>query len=195
MHRTDVLDGDAMLEVVELVPVDAHLQHNNVRRDETLAAGRQTGRFTSGADLVAVGGGRDHHFKHAASSERHAMNFLLRLPEAAPARVEHHLVPAVEARVEVEGDVAGLVGPTKQVHEEPAGGRAGLRRATSSVQARSRLLHSPGGVVRNAPVDVDGHALPQASTNGPQVGDALRGTREGGGLDILFLRTFPALHL
>lgn len=41
-------------------------------------------------------------------------------------------------------------------------------------QVRQASAHWPGDVVRNGALDVDGHPLPQASVNGPQIGDALQ---------------------
>lgn len=56
------------------------------------------------------------------------------------------------------------------------------RCSSSSVCQRSRIHFTlklqiyyflPGDVLRNGPLDVDGHALPQASINGPQIGNTL----------------------
>lgn len=60
------------------------------------------------SDLVSLWVGYDDHFKGLALGERHAADLVLRPPGSIVKGVEDHLVPAVEARVEVQGDVAGL---------------------------------------------------------------------------------------
>jgi len=38
-------------------------------------------------------------------------------------------------------------------------------------------IHSPGNVLWNGPLDVDGHSFPQTSINGPQIGNSLYGAQ------------------
>lgn len=71
-------------------------------------------------DLVALWRDHDDHLEGLAFAERHAANLLLRLPGSILTGVKDHLVPAVEPRVEVEGDVAGLGLSAEQVDKEPA---------------------------------------------------------------------------
>lgn len=72
------------------------------------------------ADLVALGSGHDDHFEHLAFAEGHITDNVLRLPGFILESVENHLIPSVKSRVDVKGDVAGLILSTEQVDKEPA---------------------------------------------------------------------------
>ena len=87
--------------------------------------------------LVALGRDHDDHLKVLSLAEGHVSDLLLRLPASILTAVEHHLVPAVEAGVEVQGDVAGLGLAAEQVDEEPAGS---IKEAEQSPEATVKLV-------------------------------------------------------
>lgn len=77
--------------------------------------------WTSGlSDLVALWSGHDDHFKGLSFGEGHITDLLLGAPGLILTRVENHLVPSVESRVNVQGDVTGLRLSAAQVDKEPA---------------------------------------------------------------------------
>lgn len=65
-------------------------------------------------------------------------------------------------------------------------------------QDEGGILHWPGNVFRNRPLDVDGRPLPQASINGPQIGNTLhsacsnvrKDNRGGRSLQIWTLKSY-----
>lgn len=73
------------------------------------------------SDLVVLRQHHDHQLKGGALAEGHAPFLLLAAPPAALHRVENHLVPAIEAGIEVEGNVRPHLLPRHQVHGEPGG--------------------------------------------------------------------------
>lgn len=92
------------------------------------------------ADLIALGSDDNHHLKGLVPAEWHVPNIVLDLPGSIVARVEDHLGPAVEARIEVKGDVAGLGGSTQQVDEEPV-----VQLTTDRMKTSGRQWYGRGG--------------------------------------------------
>ena len=104
-------------------------------------AGRQTGRKEEkeggrsgarsgagrprphGSDLEVLRRDHEHQLEGRALAEGHAHFPLLVAPRAVLLRVQDHLIPAIKAGIEVEGDVCPLALPHLEVHEEPGGTR------------------------------------------------------------------------
>lgn len=93
LQSTHSLQGETVLKGVEVSTVDHH--------------------------LVPLESDHDDHLKALALVEGHAGDLVLGPPGSTLAGVEDHSVPAVEAGVEVEGDVAGLILSAEQVDGEP----------------------------------------------------------------------------
>lgn len=71
------------------------------------------------SDLVVLRQDHEHQLEGLALVEGHAPFPLLAAPLAALHRVEDHLVPAIKARIEVQGNVCSRVLPGHEVHGKP----------------------------------------------------------------------------
>lgn len=81
--------------------------------------GGTSGGPAPSSDLVVLRQDHEHQLEVGALAEGHASLLLLAAPLAAQMRVEHHLVPAIKAGIEVEGNVGARVRPRHEVHAEP----------------------------------------------------------------------------
>lgn len=90
-----------------------------------------------GSDLEVLRHDHEHQLEGRALAEGHAHFPLLIAPRAFLLRVQDHLIPAIKAGIEVEGDVCPLALPHLEVHEEPGG----TRRAVPLASLQGSVSH------------------------------------------------------
>lgn len=117
-----------MLVKIELLPIYIHLQtfrerkqgvrpfyhtKNSTAFDFVLSSNANT-------HLIALRVYNYDHLKIFPSSEGHFFDFLLPFPHAISEGVEHHFVPEIETRIEVEGNISAFKLATLKIYVKPA---------------------------------------------------------------------------